>query len=87
MKKAYESPRAQQHSYELREFKYISTESASLGGKKPTYVIDGVRVSRDYFDTVKLKAQMFGSLSCFVTKVIDLGDDRTKVIQYVTATY
>ena len=63
----------------------MELKQVKTSGKKPVYFADGRRVSRDYFETVKLKAQMFGSLSCFHTAVIDLGDDRTKVTQYVTA--
>lgn len=76
-------------SYALVEHTYRNTEDSLKGykGKRPTYIIDGVRVTKDQFDTVKLKALMFGNLSCFQTKVINLGDDSTKVIQYVTATY
>jgi hypothetical protein len=55
------------------EMKVIKRKTDDRSPVKVFYVVDGVRVSRDKFETLELKTYMFGRFSCLWNKRIDLG--------------
>lgn len=48
------------------------------GGQESRFYIDGIRVSRDRMETVKIRAYMAGGLSCFHTSGKQRPEGRTR---------